>query len=155
VRTFVSGLIAMLNDAPPNTLAAHAIHEVVDAWAAHAGATYHSGDRKSLAIETTASEEPLPKWVRFLLAFDVDFRKRRLHFLIQGQNRLYETLGAAANGFDPQNINRLKREFYGCLEVLRQHEEPDFFSVETRDLARKIFAVPPTSAEAQRMADYI
>ena len=31
----------------------------------------------------------------FLLAFDVEFRKRRLIFLIQGQNRLYATLGDA------------------------------------------------------------
>ncbi len=154
VRTLVSGVIAMLNEAPLHSPLARAIHAIIDAWATQAGATYQPGDRRVLGIETSGSGEPLPKWVRFLLAFDVDFRKRRLHFLIQGQNRLYETQGGAANGFDPQNINRLKREFYGCLEVLRQHEEPQFFSTETRALARKIFAAPPTADEAQRITDY-
>ena len=42
----------------------------------------------------------LPEWVRYLLAFDVKYRERRLHFLIEGQNRLYELLdrsGSAAS----------------------------------------------------------
>ena len=28
--------------------------------------------------------------MQFLLDFDVDYRKRRLHFMIEGQNRLYQ-----------------------------------------------------------------
>lgn len=155
VRAFASRLIAMLNGAASQSLAARTIGEIVDAWAARTGIAYESGDRQGLGIETVASAEDLPKWVRFLLAFDVDFRKRRLHFLIQGQNRLYEMFGEVSGGtFDPGDVNRLKRDFYQCLEVLRRREAAEFFSAETRDLARRIFAIAPTAEQAQRIESY-
>ncbi len=66
----------------------------------------------------------LPEWVRYLLAFDVKYRERRLHFLIEGQNRLYELLGQERfAGLDPRIVDRLKRDFYDHLERLRRREE--------------------------------
>lgn len=52
------------------------------------------------------------QWVAFLLTFVVDYRKRRLHFLIEGQNRLYQMLGS--KGFEdlgvPPRARRLPPE---------------------------------------------
>jgi hypothetical protein len=90
-----------------------------------------------------------------LLAFDVDFRKRRLQFLIQGQNRLYQVLDdRGAEGHDPATIDRLKRDFYLCLEALRRRESADFFSASTRDMAETLFPTAPTAAQAKRLAGY-
>ena len=57
----------------------------------------------------------LPAWVKYLLAFDVKYRERRLHFLIEGQNRLYQLLGQDRfAGLNPAVVDRLKREFYAA-----------------------------------------
>ncbi len=48
--------------------------------------------------------------MRYLLAFDVRYRERRLHFLIEGQNRLYDMLDEERfGGLDPLVVDRLKR----------------------------------------------
>jgi hypothetical protein len=43
-------------------------------------------------FEEETAAEPLAAGARILLAFDVEYRKRRLHFLIEGLNRVYEML---------------------------------------------------------------
>ena len=59
--------------------------------------------------------EITPKWITFLLAFDVGYRKRRLRFLIEGQNRLSQMLGSGEfEGLDVAVVDRLKRKFYEC-----------------------------------------
>jgi len=89
----------------------------------------------------------MPKWVRFLLAFDIEYRKRRLHFLVQGQNRIRESLihtGAPAAQRDA--VNALKRQFHHQLDEQRRREAALYFSEETRALARDIFAEPASTA---------
>jgi len=104
----------------PASRAERSIVEVVAAWAAMAGITYVHGPAAS---ETEAEFAQVPVWLRFLIRFDDGFRKRRLAFLIQGQNRLY----AAAGDHDDAAVtlvNELKREFYLCLESVRRREQP-------------------------------
>jgi CheY-like chemotaxis protein len=93
-----------------------------------------------------------PPWVRFLLAFDTDFRKRRLYFLIQGQNRLYQMLPTmAAPSSSAALVDGLKRGFYKCLDALRQRERPEFFTPETRRLAVTLLA----AATAEDAAGFV
>ena len=93
-RSFVSKLIMDIRGVRPGSPFARAIAEIVDAWAIQAGVTYEPTDSRSLQAEAATDSEIASKWVAFLLAFDVDYRKRRLHFLIEGQNRLYQMLGS-------------------------------------------------------------
>ncbi len=77
--------------------------------------------------------------MKYLLAFDVKYRERRLHFLIKGQNRLYQLhRSGALRGLDPLVVDRLKREFYGRLDALRRRENAEFYSREVRDLVADI-----------------
>jgi hypothetical protein len=99
--------------------------------------------------------ESIPKWVTFLLAFDVDYRKRRLRFLIEGQNRLpflqdpekFET-------FDVSSIASLKSRFYECYEGLEQREATTVLNPETRDLIETIFQIGPSSAQVREVGNY-
>jgi patatin-related protein len=155
VRAFISQLIMTLRGVAPESPLGRAISEIVDAWCEHTRATYDPVHREALASEGMRSPEGLPRWIKLLLAFDADFRKRRLQFLIQGQNRLYQVLDEQdANGHDPAVIDRLKRDFYLCLEALRRRESADFFSASTRDMAETLFPVAPSAAQVKQLGDY-
>ena len=150
VRAFVSTLIARLAAAPPRSPRARAIAEIVDAWAAARGRTYDAAPSPAAALDSAPRGGALPDWVKFLLAFDVDYRRRRLHFMIEGQNRLYQMLDEQRFGnFDRAVIDRLKRSFYERLDALNRRERPGHFGVATRTLALTLFATSPSTAEAR------
>src|SRR5204863_1760539 len=97
----------------------------------------------------------LPGWVRYLLAFDVKYRERRLHFLIEGQNRLYDMLDQPRfKGLDPAVVDRLKRAFYGRLDALRRRDSPDFYSAGVRKLVAELFPAAPSANEIKNLRGY-
>lgn len=149
VRSFVSNMIAKLRGIPAQSPFAHAIAEIVDAWAIATGAVYGKEGHRAVHLETAAAQQ-VPRWVKFLLAFDVDYRKRRLHFMIEGQNRLYQILDQPQfQGFDRAVVDRLKRSFYECMDVLNRCEDMSAFRASTRDLVEGLFPTAPTRAEAE------
>jgi patatin-related protein len=154
VRRFVSRLIAAMRDAPPRSPLARVIADIIDAWAAHTGIVYAETESHAIRHETSVTEQ-VPRWAQFFLAFDVDYRKRRLNFLIEGQNRLYQMIDHARfEGLDPAVIDGLKRDFYARLEVLQRREEVGYFDSATRDLANEIFAIVPSTADARDLRRY-
>ena len=154
VREFVARMIMMIGGGPANSPHARAVEEVVNAWAIHRGIVYKKAESEALKHEAAATPR-LPRWIEFFLTFDVDYRKRRLHFLIEGQNRLYRLLDEKRfPGLDPAVVDRLKRDFYLRLDVLTQHEEAKFFSSRVHSLAEKLFHNVPSIAEARDLASY-
>ena len=158
VRGFVARLIVTLGDHARHSPLAHAIEEVVDAWAEHRGIVYTRAGSEVLKRETSsalrsfarffgfgrsgAPPPELPPWAGFLLTFDVDYRRRRLHFLIEGQNRLYRLIDEERfPGFNPAVVDRLKRAFYLRLDALNRCEERTAFSGAVRLMAARLF--PP------------
>ena len=88
--------------------------------------------------------------MKFLLTFDLDYRRRRLHFLIEGQNRLYDVFGqGGVAGFDRTVVDRLKRVFYEKLDVLNRYEQAATFSRATVDLAERLFPSAPSARDAR------
>jgi len=152
VRGFVARMIMTIGGRTLNSPRARAIEEVVNAWAIRRGIVYKKAESEALKHE--AAEIPrLPPWVEFFLAFDVDYRKRRLHFLIEGQNRLYRLLDEERfPGLDPAVVDRLKREFYLRLDVLQQCEEAKFFSPGVYSLTEKLFQSVSSAAETRDLA---
>jgi patatin-related protein len=154
VRAFGADLIVHLRGASAHSPLARVVGEIIDAWAVHKGIVYQRADSAALEFEAQGAAH-LPEWVRYLLAFDVKYRERRLHFLIEGQNRLYELLGQERfAGFDPRIVDRLKRDFYGHLEKLRRREEADFYSAEVRTLVAEIFPAEPSAGEIKHLHAY-
>jgi len=152
---FLARTIGEFCGAEERSLAARAIFETLSAWAQKRGIVYRAGPIHAPDRDAPIAPEELPGWVRFLLDFDVEFRKRRLSFLIQGQNRLYGLLGsAAADSQAASLLNRLKRKFYEALDALRHCEQPDTFSERARRLAGELFAAPPPPDAARHFESY-
>ena len=140
VRAFGAELIVKLRGVPAQSPLSRVVSEIIDAWALHKGIVYERADSEALEFESQTAEH-LPAWVKYLLAFDVKYRVRRMHFLITGQNRLYQLIDEDRfAGLDPLVIDRLKREFYGRLDALRRREDAGFYSREVRELAADFFA---------------
>jgi patatin-related protein len=155
VRGFVARLIADMRGVPHRSPFARAISEIVDAWAVEAGVTYEPSDERSLQQEAAAGATEQPDWVKFLLALDVDFRKRRLSFLIEGQNRLYQMLGTEGfEDLDPAAVDGLKRWFYDCLDALEKRAPLAVDDRAACALAEDIFSVEPSTAEIKDITSY-
>ena len=154
VRAFGAELIVKLRGMPAQSPLSRLVAEIIDAWAVRKGIVYARADSAALEFETQTADH-LPAWVKYLLAFDVKYRERRLQFLIEGQNRLYQLLGQERfAGFDPIVIDRLKREFYARLDALRRRESAAFYGDEVRALVADIFPAEPSSGEAKHLVAY-
>ena len=152
VRAFIASLIAGIRGAPPLSQFGRTIAEIIDVWAAETGVVYGK-DRQLPTPPRT--ERGLPRWAELLLDFDVDYRKRRLHFLIEGLNRLYQL--SERMHFEDRNwraIDALKGSFYNCLEDLKRHENVAAFTASTRDLAEDLFRSAPPPGDSEKLTAY-
>ena len=153
VRAFVCQMIMNIRKVRAHTPFARAIAETIDAWAIQAGAGYDPAHTTNLRNETVQDGEP--RWISFLLAFDVDYRRRRLHFVIEGLNRLYVMLGTSRAGdLDVATVDRLKRQLYQCLDVLHRRETATMFDPTTRTLVSEIFSEAPSAGETREIRDH-
>ena len=151
VRAFGAELIVKLRGGTAKSPLSRVVAEIIDAWAVRKGVVYESHETNALEFETAAADN-VPVWVRYLLAFDVKYRERRLHFLIEGQNRLYELIDHARySGLDPLVVDRLKREFYARLDGLRGKERPDYYSGDVHRLVHEIIPEEPTAEEVRHL----
>jgi patatin-related protein len=154
VRAFGAELIVKLRGVAPRSPLSRVVAEIIDAWAVAKGIVYQRADSEALEFDA-ATAEHLPAWVNYLLAFDVKYRERRLHFLIEGQNRLYGLLDQERfSGLDPGVVDRLKREFYRQLDGLRRREAVAYYSTEVRELVADIFPTAPSATEVKNLHAY-
>ena len=154
VREFLTGIIVKMRDIHEKSPLAYAVSAVMGAWAESRGLNYDSSQSAALHAEKPDGGS-LPRWAEFLLVFDVKYRERRLHFLIEGQNRLYAMLDSELyRGLDPLIVDRLKREFYTRLDDIRQRQTMPSFAPETHDLVKSIFVTAPTAEDLKIIDDY-
>ncbi len=154
VRAFVAQLIVKMRGVPMQSPLSRVVAEIVDVWADRKRIVYARTESAALQTEAPTAAQ-LPGWVKFLLTFDVQYRERRLHFLIEGQNRLYQLLGQDRfAGLDPGVVDRLKRDFYGRLDALRRRQDAAFFSPQLRDLVADIFPAAPSGGEVKHLPSY-
>jgi patatin-related protein len=154
-RAFVAQIVMDIRRVRPRTAFARAIVEVIDAWANRVGSVYDPIQARSLRSEAAPAGARLPRFARFLLAFDTDYRKRRLHFMIEGQNRLYEMIEARQiQGIDAVAVDQLKRQFYERLDELHRRETATKFDAATRALVEEIFAEEPSANETREIDAY-
>jgi patatin-related protein len=154
VRAFGAELIVKLRGVPAQSPLSRVVAEIIDAWALRRGIVYERADSEALEFESQTADH-LPTWVKYLLAFDVKYRVRRMHFLIKGQNRLYQLVDQDRfAGLDPFVIDRLKRELYGRLDGLRRREAAEFYSREVHELAADLFPAAPSASEIKHLETY-
>lgn len=132
VRMFVAGLIADLRGVPQRSPLAHLIAEVIDAWAEATGRAY-------------AGQGDAP-WVGFLHDFDIDFCRRCMHFMIEGQNRLYQMLDQPPfRDVDAAAVDSMKGRLYDRLDVLSRSERAAHEAPAIRDLVEALFQAAPAA----------
>lgn len=149
---FVGRTIAAMLGASDGSPMSNAVRATVEAWAARSGIVYQTSETGALHAEG-ASPTALKPWAAFLLKFDLDYRVRRLNFLIEGQNHLYgELTRSRYPGLEATAVNRLKRDFYACLDALRKRRDWRHFSPATHALASEIFPAPPSPSDARNLA---
>ena len=154
-RAFVSQLIMTIRGVEPGTPFARAIAEIVEAWAAQADAADRARGADSFRSAAAAGLRAAPGWVNLLLAFDIDYRKRRLHFLIEGQNRLYAMVDTPPfKDIDARSVDRLKQKFYDSLDTLSQREHPGEFDQDIRALVAAVFPAAPSADELKDIHRY-
>jgi patatin-related protein len=154
VRAFGAELIVKLRGVPAKSPLSRMVAEIIDAWAVAKRIVYERAGSAALEFEAPSADR-LPAWINYLLAFDVKYRERRLHFLIEGQNRLYGLLDQDRfGGLNPAVVDRLKRELYVRLDGLRRRETPAYYSSEVRELVAEIFPVEPSAVEVKNMHIY-
>lgn len=141
VQSFVARFIASICGLRADSPEARVVEAIVTAWARRRDIVYKEDPATRSASCFTGTAPP---WIKFLHAFDVEFRQRRLMFLIQGQNRLYAQL-PDTSGEVRREIDALKREFYRCLDGLRRYEGPEFHSSVTCTELADLFAARPGS----------
>lgn len=95
------------------------------------------GEGDTLATQSQASIE-LQSLIGFLRDFDVDFRMRRLRFVVSSLNDIYQSEVARKNeAFDPHQLNAMKREIYVFIDQLRDRWHPETYVENARaDIAR-------------------
>jgi len=153
VRDFIVSLIVRLRDAGENSPQQRAVAAILAEWMACRGVVYSNGAGEPPPEEK--GEAALPRWAEFLVVFDVKYRERRLHFLIEDLNRLYAMLDDAAYAsLEPRAIDALKRSFYAMLDDLARRQDVPAFTPQTRDLVRAVFAAEPSSDDLRHVADY-
>jgi patatin-related protein len=154
VRVFGAQLIFKLRGPTAQLPMSRVVAEIIDAWALRKGIVYERADSQALEFAAPTAGQ-LPGWVRYLLAFDVKYRERRLHFLIEGQNRLYDMLDQERfTGLNPLVVDRLKREFYGRLDALRRRDDAAFYSADVRKLVADLFPAAPSASEIKNLHGY-
>ena len=154
VRAFGTELIVKLRGVPSQSPLARVVSQIIELWAVRKGIVFERADSEALEFDDASAEHIAP-WVQYLLAFDVKYRVRRLHFLIEGQNRLYLLIDQKRlTGFDPRVIDRLKRQLYDRLEAIRRREDAEFYSETVRELVADIFPASASGDEIKHIDDY-
>ena len=153
-RMFIARLIVQLCDVPERSPLAHAIGAVIEAWATRRGFDYNPTAWEG-PLPEEAKSLPIARFAEFLLDFDVKYRERRLNFLIEGQNRLYELVDSDAyRGLEPGVIDLLKGAFYVKLEDIRNRQSKPNIGPATQELARTLFAESPSVADIKDLDTY-
>ena len=142
VRAMLAELVAAHRGATLRSALGEGISAVVDAWAERTGR--HFSD-----IDADRS------WWRFLNQFDLDFFRRRLQFMIEGQNHLYQRLDQPGLALaEPVAVDHLKQRFYEELDRLNVAAAAVLKDEGTRDLVESLFQAAPVERGSDALAPF-
>jgi patatin-related protein len=125
VLEHVIALACKLAELDSDSPACVALAGVIRLWGARQGVIPPQGVLPA-AWSVDEGSHPTP-WIDFLLRFDIDFRRRRLSFVVRALNQLYSRLGEPEfRGLEPEQIDDLKQRFQRPLSRLRMLRSGEF-----------------------------
>lgn len=129
-------IIAALCDEPPGSPQAGFVADAVEAWASLRGAL----PADDWLPQTGTLDRDAPQWVRLLRGFDLDFRRRRIRFVIRALNDLYGMAGRPdLAGLSAYRLDYLKGRFYDVLDTLRLRDGTATISLDAAGRVRDLF----------------
>ena len=133
---YLSRLVAAVCSHESGSPQARWVAAALETWARRQGI-----ERRDYPIPTDAtSEAELPLPMTFLVSLNLDYRYRRLYFVIHTINRFYTRLADPQfRGVTSGTLDVFKREVYACLEGLQAREGADFLSSECCAAIRGLF----------------
>jgi patatin-related protein len=147
---YLTRLVATICGYAPSSAQGRWVAAALEAWAKRQGIF-----QRDYAIPPSATKEAdLPLPLTFLVGLNLDYRYRRLYFVIHTINRFYTRLA------DPEfasmtsgTLDVFKREVYACLEALQTREGAEFLSPPCRAVIRELFSEP--KREGQRLPELL
>ncbi|MEQ8327163.1 MAG: patatin-like protein [Parvibaculum sp.] len=133
----ITNIVATLSEAVHHPSDRLALSRAVETWAKENGIF-----PVQWAVHAAEGTEPSKEdaWVRFLREFDVNFRVRRLRFVIRRLNELYQNIDAAENpDYDPDVLDDFKASLYRNLERLQSETARRLRNEQTRELCKAIY----------------
>jgi patatin-related protein len=133
---YLSRLVATVCGYAPNSPQARWVAAALDTWAHRQGVF-----RRDYAIPPDATREAeLPLPMTFLVSLNLDYRYRRLYFVIHTINRFYPRLvDPEFCGVTSGTLDVFKREVRACLEALQAREGAGFLSPDCCSAIRDLF----------------
>jgi patatin-related protein len=137
--TYLSRLVATVCGYAPSSLQGRWVAAALEAWAKR-----HQIFLREYSIPADATKEAeLPLPLTFLVNLNLDYRYRRLYFVIHTINRFYPRLtDPDLAGVTSGTLDVFKREVYACLEALQTREGAEFLSPQCRAVIRELFHRP-------------
>jgi patatin-related protein len=137
--TYLSRLVAAICGYAPGSPRARWVAAALEAWAKRQGIL-----QRDYVIPPSATKEAdLPLGMTFLVSLNLDYRYRRLYFVIHTINRFYTRLtDPEFAGVTSATLDAFKREVYECLEALQTREGAEFVSAACSARIRALFPRP-------------
>ncbi len=113
------------------------LHDVLEVWVFRDPI---DGERMSIPDYAFRDPASLPNWIKFLTAFDLDYQRRRIRYVVSEINLLYNRADInGSSALDVQQIDSFKSRFYDSLASMRRAESGAFVSSELRTAFHKAF----------------
>jgi patatin-related protein len=149
--TYLSRLVATVCRHAPNSAQRRWVAVALGAWAKRQGIF-----QRDYAIPPSATKEAeLPLPMTFLVSLNLDYRYRRLYFVIHTINRFYTRLADPEfAGVTSGTLDAFKREIYACLEALQTREGTGFLTPSCHAAIRQLFPRPdPEDVRPEALPD--
>lgn len=133
---FITSLIAHACRYPATSQQIRWVREVIEAWCDETGLF---PENYIIPLEV-ARDADLPSFARFIVEFGVNYKRRRMSFVLQDINKLYpKVLEPDFCATSPDHLDRLKRELHKRLNALSDYDRPDFLDDKLSESIRGVF----------------
>lgn len=142
-------LVAALAERQDASAGAGAAEDVIELWLNG----WAQGRLDTLRLVSDGSDRAAE--IDFLRAFDVDFRVRRLRFVIRRLNELYGTRGNGEATELSERLDKVKAMLYAQLELVRQRWSAAFHPAESVAAAARLAAGKADAEDVAALMDGI
>ena len=111
------------------------VQQVIERWAGDSGVL-----PADYQIDEDVQEDgEMPFFARMIIAFGIEYKRRRINFVLHEVNALYEFCSPGGDGgLSSATLDAVKTALHGCLDDLAVYEGSDFVTIATRASLRRL-----------------